>query len=190
MNVRTNTCELVDPLIRSTEILTVGSIGADVKRLQVFLNTHGFVIAEDGPGSPGNETEVYTEAVAQAVVAFQKQYADRILMPHNRTQGAGTVDLVTRNTINQIDFYGGQWRYEAERDSIRRLTRSSTPSDPFNPRDAFFASALYLRNLGAATDECGAARRYYAGSNWKSVAALNYCRAVVSNACVFEREGC
>ena len=186
VNAQTNTCEMTDPLIQSPKKLVVGSAGADVRRLQEFLNTNGFSIAKDGPGSPGNETETYTHAVAQAVIAFQEHYADRILEQYNRTRGTGSVGPATRNAINQIDFYAGPWRYVAERDIIRRLTHNTTPSDPWNPRDAFFASALYLRNLGAVSDECEAARRYYAGSNWESRIALNYCRAVVSNARAFE----
>lgn len=44
--------------------------------------------------------------------------------------------------------------------------------DPWIPRDAFFASAIYLSDLGADnggyTAEFNAAARYYAGSAWKT----------------------
>lgn len=36
--------------------LRIGQTSEDVKRLQKFLNTHGFKVSETGPGSPGNES--------------------------------------------------------------------------------------------------------------------------------------
>ena len=188
VNTHTNTCEPVDLVIQSPKTLRVGSTGPDVLRLQQFLNKNGFTIADTGPGSPGNETDRYTHIVAQAVIKFQEHYADRTLKQYGRTRGTGTVNPATRNAINQIDFYAGPWQYDAKRDLIRHFTKNNRPSNPWNPRDAYFASALYLRNLGAATDECKAARRYYAGSNWESRIALNYCRAVISNARAYEKE--
>ena len=188
VNVRTNTCEMVDPLIQSTQSMRVGSTGADVKRVQQFLNANGFTIAQEGPGSPGNESGEYTDAVAAAVTAFQEHYSASILEQYGYTQGTGVVGPATRKAINRIDFYSGPWQYHPRRDIIRRFTKNTVPSNPWNPRDAFFASALYLRNLGAAYDECKAARRYYAGPYWEIPAALNYCRSVVSHARFFEEE--
>lgn len=52
---------------------------------------------------------------------------------------------------------------------VGKLTGNSVPS-PWDPEDAFVASALYLADLGAAaggyTAERTAALKYYAGSNW------------------------
>lgn len=36
--------------------LRIGQTSEDVKRLQQFLNTHGFKVSDTGPGSPGQET--------------------------------------------------------------------------------------------------------------------------------------
>ena len=52
--------------------LQVGSSGADVKTLQVYLNTHGYIIASSGAGSPGNETMRFGAATKAALVKFQK----------------------------------------------------------------------------------------------------------------------
>ncbi len=47
-----------------TRNLTIGSVGEDVKRLQIFLNTNGFPIAKSGVGSAGNETTLFGEISA------------------------------------------------------------------------------------------------------------------------------
>jgi peptidoglycan hydrolase-like protein with peptidoglycan-binding domain len=52
--------------------LKSGTQGDDVKQLQVFLNTHGFLIAASGPGSQGKETTSFGAAVKKALAAFQK----------------------------------------------------------------------------------------------------------------------
>lgn len=52
--------------------LKLGSSGADVKALQVYLNTHGFVIAAKGAGSTGNETTKFGGLTKAALIKFQK----------------------------------------------------------------------------------------------------------------------
>jgi len=51
--------------------LQVGSTGNDVKALQVYLNTHGFVVAASGPGSSGNETTKFGAFTKKALAAWQ-----------------------------------------------------------------------------------------------------------------------
>ncbi|MFA6432197.1 MAG: peptidoglycan-binding domain-containing protein, partial [Candidatus Paceibacterota bacterium] len=50
---------------------TLGSTGADVKALQVFLNTKGFTVAQIGPGSKGQETSFFGPATMRALAQFQ-----------------------------------------------------------------------------------------------------------------------
>lgn len=57
-----------------TANLSEGSQGPSVIALQQFLNTHGFAVAASGPGSPGNETEMFGSLTLQAVQKFQEQY--------------------------------------------------------------------------------------------------------------------
>ena len=52
--------------------LSVGIIGDDVRALQVWLNTHGYIIAESGPGSAGNETTRFGALTRAALIKFQK----------------------------------------------------------------------------------------------------------------------
>ncbi len=58
---------------------------------------------------------------------------------------------------------GGTWQYNASQDTIRALMRKGSPSSPFNNQDAFLATALLLRDNGAAANPRLAALRYYAG---------------------------
>ena len=193
INTHTGSCSRKQPsdnIIKSDSVLRIGSKGSDVKRLQQFLNKNGFVISSSGPGSNGNETIEYTNNVSKAVTRFQEKYAKRILAPYGYTNGTGSVGPSTRAAINELSFYSGPWHYEAGEDTIRSYTKSGRPSNPYAPRDAFFASAIYLTNLGANTTsgECTAARRYYAGGNWRSQIALNYCNSVISNARLLQRD--
>jgi peptidoglycan hydrolase-like protein with peptidoglycan-binding domain len=54
-----------------TRDLTVGSSGADVMALQVFLNANGAVVAASGAGSPGNETMTFGPLTRSALAKWQ-----------------------------------------------------------------------------------------------------------------------
>jgi membrane-bound lytic murein transglycosylase B len=66
------------------------------------------------------------------------------------------------------------------------------PPNPWNPRTAFFASALYMEDLGAdrgtLEDENRAARKYYAGSNFNTSRAYDYSYIVLGHAEEFQRQ--
>ena len=61
--------------------LKLGSYGPDVKALQVFLNTHGFVVAKSGVGSLGHETNQFGQATMRALINFQNKKI--IILPIN-----------------------------------------------------------------------------------------------------------
>jgi len=52
--------------------LQTGSTGADVTALQVWLNTHGYLVASSGAGSPGNETTKFGALTRAALIKLQK----------------------------------------------------------------------------------------------------------------------
>jgi Putative peptidoglycan binding domain len=54
-----------------TRDLTKGSKGSDVKQLQIFLNAHGYMVAANGPGSKGFETDTFGPATQAALAKFQ-----------------------------------------------------------------------------------------------------------------------
>ncbi|MCA9363708.1 lytic murein transglycosylase [Candidatus Kaiserbacteria bacterium] len=62
---------------------------------------------------------------------------------------------------------GSDWEYVKSNDVIRSLTGKSSASSPFNNQDAFMATALLMRDNGAAAGtykaEWTAAIRYFAG---------------------------
>lgn len=52
--------------------LSLGSEGADVKALQQYLNTHGYIISKSGVGSVGNESTSFGTKTKLALMKFQK----------------------------------------------------------------------------------------------------------------------
>jgi hypothetical protein len=80
--------------------LRQGMSGADVKALQVFLNSNGFPITKTGAGSPGKETMFFGPATAKAVTKFQERHADTILQPYGLKNGTGIVGLNMRELLN------------------------------------------------------------------------------------------
>ena len=68
-----------------------GVSGEDVRTLQKLLNIKGFVVAETGSGSPGNETTYFGPATEAAVVKFQ--------IARGITPSAGYVGPLTRAAL-------------------------------------------------------------------------------------------
>ncbi|MFH1462470.1 MAG: hypothetical protein ABIG08_02180 [bacterium] len=60
-------------------------------------------------------------------------------------------------------------------------------ADPWDIRDAFLASGLYLRDLGASQDEFKAVMRYFSGYTW-SAGEEFYGRSVLSIAANYEKD--
>lgn len=79
--------------------LKLNSVGADVKALQVILNSDKTTrIAASGAGSPGKETERFGALTLAAVKKFQQKYG--IAKPGNA--GYGLVGPATRAKLNKI----------------------------------------------------------------------------------------
>ncbi len=80
--------------------LKKGSVGADVKMLQEFLNKKGFLVAESGDGSPGKETTNYGPSTVNALKKFQEANFEKILAPQGLTKGTGIFGPTTRAFVN------------------------------------------------------------------------------------------
>ena len=76
-----------------TTTLKLGSTGAEVKQLQVFLNSHGFIVASTGNGSKGHETTYYGPATAAAISRFQLAHYSTILAPYGLHKEQGILGL-------------------------------------------------------------------------------------------------
>jgi peptidoglycan hydrolase-like protein with peptidoglycan-binding domain len=82
--------------------LRLGDFGADVLALQKLLNQSGTIIAESGPGSPGNETDRFGAKTKKAVIAFQEKNRNEILTPSGLQNGTGYVGRKTRETLIRL----------------------------------------------------------------------------------------
>ena len=79
-----------------------GAVDPDVRELQIYLNTNGFRVADNGPGSPGREVDVFDAATRVALSKFQTAHAAQILVPFGITKGTGRFGNATRKYINEM----------------------------------------------------------------------------------------
>ncbi|KKQ82295.1 MAG: S-layer domain protein [Parcubacteria group bacterium GW2011_GWF2_38_76] len=74
-----------------TRDLGTGMTGEDVRELQKYLNTTGFIVSNEGPGSVGNETTMFGVLTRTALANFQK--ANNIVATY------GVFDIQTRTYL-------------------------------------------------------------------------------------------
>ncbi|MEN9647282.1 MAG: hypothetical protein RLY57_86, partial [Candidatus Parcubacteria bacterium] len=79
-----------------TRDLELLSTGDDVKELQKFLNTHGHVVAQSGPGSVGSETTRFGDATKAALARYQ---AAQGITPASGYFGPKTRAVVNGNSV-------------------------------------------------------------------------------------------
>ena len=77
------------------------SEGEEVKQLQQILNNLGFVIAKEGAGSKGNETNHFGSLTREAVKKFQCQH-NIICSGNEQTTGHGLLGPKTRAKLNEL----------------------------------------------------------------------------------------
>ncbi len=83
-----------------TRTLRQGMTNSDVKRLQIFLNTQGFLVAQKGAGSPGHETTYFGPATKSALMKFQSAYKSQTLDPQGLKAPTGFFGMDTMKTVN------------------------------------------------------------------------------------------
>lgn len=81
--------------------LRLGSRGSDVRRLQQYLNSHGYIVAKSGPGSTGQESEVFGPATRNALMRLQAAHAAEILTPTGQRLPSGIFGPATRGYVNR-----------------------------------------------------------------------------------------
>jgi len=70
--IATSSANSGDASIVSGRLYIMGDKGGIIHDLQVFLNNHGYPLANSGPGSSGEETMFFGRLTRNALVAFQK----------------------------------------------------------------------------------------------------------------------
>lgn len=87
---------------RFTHYLKEGDTGDEVRMLQRFLNTHGFRVAQTGPGSLGNETDYFGPQTKDAVMRYQGAYPVDILVPLGLTAPTGEFHRMSLKKANAL----------------------------------------------------------------------------------------
>ena len=82
--------------------LKLGQTSSDVKKLQIFLNTHGFTVSQKAAGSPGHETNYFGPATKAALMKFQLAYKKEILDPQGLNAPTGFFGVDTMKTVNGL----------------------------------------------------------------------------------------
>lgn len=83
--------------------LQIGSVGQDVLFVQQILNLSPLTqVAQNGPGSPGNETVFFGNATRSAIIKFQTLYANDILVPAGLAHATGVAGSFTLKKINEL----------------------------------------------------------------------------------------
>ena len=98
----TTTLTTSAPLFLFTHILNPYTTDSDVKQLQIFLNTHGFIIAPTGTSSPTHETTYFNDATRLALIRFQNAHYTDILKPAGVTKGTGVFGLGSIKYVNGV----------------------------------------------------------------------------------------
>jgi peptidoglycan hydrolase-like protein with peptidoglycan-binding domain len=94
--VAISACSETQPAFNRT--LGRGMRGEDVRKLQAFLNSHGFEVAASGDGSSGQETEEFGAKTEAALIRFQEANAIAI----NLTRFTGLFGEATRAYVNSL----------------------------------------------------------------------------------------
>jgi hypothetical protein len=89
--------------------------------------------------------------------------------------------------------YKGPWEYDESKDIVRRNLGKASVSDPWAPQDAIMATALLMKENGAAAGTAAAERlaalRYFAGwGNANKSAYAFYGEGVMDNAEYFQNQ--
>jgi len=86
-----------------TKYLSYRQTDADIKRLQIFLNSDPDTkIAYTGAGSPGEETNYFGPLTYKTVIKFQEKYTKDVLLPWGFKKGTGYVGKTTLLKINEL----------------------------------------------------------------------------------------
>lgn len=86
-----------------TRTLTTGATGADVMKLQQFLNADADTrVSASGVGSAGMETEYFGGATAAAVSKFQTKYRSDVLSPAGLVNPTGSFGPATMAKANAL----------------------------------------------------------------------------------------
>jgi hypothetical protein len=97
--------EVQTPVISTTKFtrnLGYGMKGLDVRALQQFLNQHGYIVAKNGIGSPGKESDYFGFGTMVALKKFQLDHAITLYGRPVSSSSVGGFGNITRRYVNGL----------------------------------------------------------------------------------------
>ena len=111
--------------------LKLGDKSADVQRLQEYLNSHNFPVANSGAGSAGHENTYFGPKTKNALMLFQQHFAQQILGPLKLSHATGNFFAATRDFINKLlsgETQSVQSTQQTQNSTAQITTQPSTQS--------------------------------------------------------------
>lgn len=98
-----------------------------------------------------------------------------------------------QRTFDWDTFWAGPWRYDANQDRLRIARGKGSPSNPWDNQDAFFGTAMLMKDNGADrggyANERLAALRYFAGwANAENPSYAFYGDGVMEHASYYQKQ--
>jgi len=129
--------------------LSQGDVNDSVKKLQVFLNNHGYQVTESGAGSPGKETMFFGPATRNAVIEFQNANVNEILIPAGLSHGTGYWGPLSRKQANTLCL---QKQKTDTSISVQTSTTTESSQDTTNARTESVENAQTQKTLNPKED--------------------------------------
>lgn len=140
-----------------TRNLTVGSTGNDVKSLQIFLNSKGFVVAASGAGSPGNESTYFGAKTKAALAKYQAANgispASGFFGPITRSQVSGAGGGIV-NPGGNVPPGNASVTLSADNPAAGTVTTgaSHVPLARFTFSGSYTVTGVVLKRIGVSAD--------------------------------------
>jgi hypothetical protein len=110
-----------------------GAVDPYVRELQIYLNTNGFRVADNGPGSPGREVDVFDAATRVALSNFRRHMRRKFWFRSELRRGRVGLQMRRANTSMKCNQHKPTIHKAAQTSNTQRRTGQRRNSWCFRP---------------------------------------------------------